>query len=70
MNVPPPTVTVSLKPCGRGKWAPLVLTCTGKHAGMLGRQLTGSSLLGLQVGQRLDLGGVRWRVCEVLENRP
>ncbi len=59
-------VRVVLKPPGRGRWAPLVLTCTGKHAHVLGRQL-GIGLLGLRPGQRVALGGLSWRVCEVIE---
>lgn len=61
------TVRVVLKPPGRGRWAPLVLSCTGKHAHVLGRQLLGTGLLGLAPGQRVELGGVAWRVCEVRE---
>lgn len=54
-----------LKPCGRGNWSPLRVTFEGKHAASLGLMLAGLDSLGLRVGQVLQLGGVRWRVCEV-----
>lgn len=63
-----PTITVRLRPVGRGNWAPLRVTLEGKHAPMLGGMVAGSRL-GLAKGQRFELGGLLWRVVDVVENR-
>ena len=44
-----------LKPVGRGNWAPLTLRLDGTRA---------QPLL-VRVGDRIELAGVTWRVCEV-----
>lgn len=61
------SVRVVLKPPGRGRWAPLVCTFTGKHSVVLGNMLGGWPI-GFRRGQRIELGGVQWRVCSVQEN--
>lgn len=51
-----------LKPKGRGRWAPVTVTVQGKHAHVLGDLLAHGQL---RPGATFELGGVRWRVCEV-----
>lgn len=44
-----------LKPVGKGNWGPLVMRLDGTRA---------QPLL-VRVGDRIELAGVTWRVCEV-----
>lgn len=46
-----------VKPVGRGKWTPMVLQYEGKHV----------LPLFVKVGAEFVLGGVRWRVHQVLD---
>lgn len=48
-------MTLTLKPCGRGSWTPMVLRFEGKRA---------SPLL-VRKGDRITIGGITFRVCEV-----
>lgn len=48
-------MTVIAKPAGRGNWATVTLLLTGSRA---------QPLL-VKVGDRFELAGVTWRVCEV-----
>lgn len=48
-------MTVIAKPAGRGNWASLTLQLKGTRA---------QPLL-VRVGDRFELAGVTWRVCEV-----
>jgi hypothetical protein len=48
-------MTVFCKPIGRGGWTPLMLTYAGPQL----------APFTVEVGARFDLGGVRWRICEV-----
>ncbi len=52
-------MTIICKPVGRGNWAPIEVTITGKHSAVFG------FLYGFKAGQRFELGGITWRVCEV-----
>ncbi len=47
---------LTIKPAGRGNWAPVVMSVSGKRI---------DPLL-VRVGQTLVLAGVVWRICEVL----
>lgn len=50
-------MTVILKPCGRGNWTPMRLHYDGQQI---------APLL-LHVGTVIAIGGVQWRVCQVLD---
>jgi hypothetical protein len=60
------SVEVVLKPVGRGRWSPLRVKFEGKHAVSIGVMLAHTGL-GFQPGQRIELGGIKWRVCSVSE---
>ena len=45
-----------VKPRGRGNWAAISMAIEGRHL----------SPLMLRIGQCFDLGGVTWRICEVM----
>ena len=49
-------MTLILRPIGRGNWRPTRMQIEGGHA---------LSLL-FRVGQQLPLGGVLFRICEVI----
>ncbi len=49
-------MTVVCKPCGPGNWSPMRLVYVGPQM----------APFTVAVGERFELGGVRWRVCEVL----
>lgn len=63
----PRTVVVVLKPPGRGKWAPLELRARSGRGSRLCRGLRWTELFGVEPGQRIQVGGSEWRVCEVRE---
>lgn len=46
-----------LKPAGRGNWKPITLRVVGDR---------GSVPVLVNVGDQLQLGGVTWRICQVL----
>lgn len=46
---------VICKPIGRGRWHPLMFSYAGPQL----------APFTCEVGQRFQLGGVTWRVCEV-----
>lgn len=50
-------MTVILKPTGRGNWTPMRLHYDGQHL----------VPLFVRVGAVLDFGGLKWRVCQVLD---
>lgn len=49
-------MTVVCKPCGSGNWSPMRLVYAGPQM----------APFTVAVGERFELGGVLWRVCEVL----
>lgn len=52
-------MTLIIKPAGSGNFARVSMTLSGKHAQLF------SFMYGLQPGQRFDLAGITWVVCEV-----
>ncbi|MFN6993724.1 MAG: hypothetical protein ACK4PH_05930 [Aquincola tertiaricarbonis] len=48
-------MTVLLKPVGPGNWTPMTLSYDGRH----------TAPLLWKVGERVQLGGVVWRVCRI-----
>lgn len=49
-------MTVTLKPIGRGRWAPMTIRYDGPQ----------TKPILVRIGQVIELGGVRWRVCGVM----
>lgn len=52
------SVTVVAVPVGRGRWAELTITYTGRQV---------LPLIDVRVGATFEFGGVRWRIRRVLE---
>lgn len=48
-------MTVIVSPVGRGRWSRMAITYAGPQL----------APFTVRVGERFELGGVTWRVCEV-----